>query len=212
MRLIYRVWVWVLLLVCGSSAWGQGEPAAYKPPEDIAFRKATIISEGTRMAAELFSLKSRTGQEAADDHHVPRLGRRRRRGCGRTRSSSRGPAISSSTFDYRGWGRAKGRFVLTKPAPADKPASRFTAEVKEIREVVDPLDQTTDLHNAIHWVHGEPQCDTKRIGLWGSSYSGGHVVYAAARDHRVKAIVSQVPGLDSRFVVQTPEDAEENLQ
>ena len=53
-----RVWVGcALLLVCWSPVWGQQEPVPYKPPEDIAFRKATIISEGTRMAAELFSLK-----------------------------------------------------------------------------------------------------------------------------------------------------------
>ena len=84
MRLICRVWVCgALLVVCGASAWGQGEPAAYKPPEDIVFRKATIISEGTRMAAELFSLKSPGGQEAADHHHVPRLGRRARAAAAR---------------------------------------------------------------------------------------------------------------------------------
>src|SRR5438874_2197906 len=61
--------------------------------------------------------------------------------------------------------------------------------------------QSTDLANAIHWVCGEKQCDRERIGLWGSSYSGGHVVYAAAHDARVKATVSQVPGMDSRFVL-----------
>jgi outer membrane protein assembly factor BamB len=60
------------------------------------------------------------------------------------------------------------------------------------------------LQNAIHWVVGEPQCDAAHIGLWGSSYSGGHVVYVAARDHRVKATVSQVPALDSRWVVASP--------
>jgi hypothetical protein len=38
------------------------------------------------------------------------------------------------------------------------------------------------------------------IGLWGSSYSGGHVVAAAARDPRVKALVSQVGSLDSRGI------------
>jgi dienelactone hydrolase len=75
------------------------------------------------------------------------------------------------------------------------------AEVKEIREVVDPLDQTTDLLNVLHWVQGEKQCDTGRIGLWGSSYSGGHVVWAAQHDARVKATVSQVPALDSRWVM-----------
>jgi fermentation-respiration switch protein FrsA (DUF1100 family) len=36
-------------------------------------------------------------------------------------------------------------------------------------------------------------------GLWGSSYSGGHVVFVAARDPRVKCLVSQVPALDSRW-------------
>src|SRR5258708_2830244 len=83
-------------------------------------------------------------------------------------------------------------------ARAGHSGAPFTAEVKEVREVVDPLDQTTDLMNAIHWVVGEPQCDTARIGLWGSSYSGGHVAYAAARDPRVKAIVCQVAAFDSR--------------
>src|SRR5262249_24268630 len=103
-------------------------------------------------------------------------------------------------FDYRGWGASDGRVVLTKPAARGKPGEPFTAEVKEIREIVDPLDQTTDLLNALHWVQGEKQCDGKRIGLWGTSYSGGHVAYAAARDPRVKATVSQVPSLDSRWV------------
>ena len=46
----------------------------------------------------------------------------------------------------------------------------------------------------------------RAIGLWGSSYSGGHVVYAAARDPRVKATVSQVPALDSRWVIATPKE------
>jgi len=71
--------------------------------------------------------------------------------------------------------------ILTAPQPARKSDLRFTAEVLEIREVVDPIDQTTDLMNAVNWVYGEPQCDQDRIGLWGSSYSGGHVVYVAAR-------------------------------
>jgi pimeloyl-ACP methyl ester carboxylesterase len=105
------------------------------------------------------------------------------------------------TFDYRGWGASEGRILAAKPLVRGKADEPIAAEVKEIREVVDPLDQTTDLLNAIHWVHGEKQCDTKRIGLWGTSYSGGHVVYAAARDARVKATVSQVPGMDSRFVL-----------
>ena len=53
------------------------------------------------------------------------------------------------TFDYRGWGASEGRVVVTKQAKRGKPGEAFTAEVKEVREVVDPLEQTTDLLNAI---------------------------------------------------------------
>jgi dienelactone hydrolase len=177
-----------------------GSADAYEPPSDIVFNKATVISEGTRMAAELFVAKGNEGKPLPTIIMC--------HGWGGTAERLRPDAVVFAragyfvvTFDYRGWGASEGRVLLTKPAPAHKPGEPFTAEVKEIREVVDSLDQTTDLLNVIHWVQGEKQCDTKRIGLWGSSYSGGHVVYAAERDPRVKATVSQVPALDSRFVL-----------
>ena len=56
------------------------------------------------------------------------------------------------TFDYRGWGASDSRVILTKPQPAAKSSHRFTAEVHEVREVVDPIDMTTDLANAVSWV------------------------------------------------------------
>jgi predicted acyl esterase len=110
------------------------------------------------------------------------------------------------TFDYRGWGASDSRVILTSPAPPKKEGNRFTAEVREVREVVDPFDQTTDIFNVIHWAMGEPQVDTQRVGLWGTSYAGGHVVYVAAREPRVKCLVSQVGGMDSRFVGARPEE------
>lgn len=177
-------------------------PAAYKPPDDVAFRTATVVSEGSRLAAELFSPKSA-------DKPLPTIVMSH--GWGGTAQQLRADAVVFAragylvvTFDYRGWGASEGRLVLTKPAARGKPGEPFVAEVKEIREVVDPLEQTADLLNVLHWLQGEKQCDRDRIGLWGSSYSGGHVVYAAARDHRVKATVSQVPALDSRFVLKDP--------
>jgi hypothetical protein len=42
--------------------------------------------------------------------------------------------------------------------------------------------------------------DKDRIGIRGSSFSGGHVFYVAARDPRVKAVVSQVGAFDGRWV------------
>ncbi|MBI3695422.1 MAG: alpha/beta fold hydrolase [Acidobacteria bacterium] len=194
----------IFFLALGAAAFGQ---PAFTPPEEIEFRRASIISEGTRMSAELFSLKSLAGKRLPTVIMC--------HGWGGVAAGLRLQAMDFAragyfvvAFDYRGWGESDSRLLLTGPAPKERPNHRFTAEVQEVREVVDPLDMTTDLLNAIHWVQGEPQCDTHRIGLWGSSYSGGHVVYAAARDPRVKATVSQVPALDSRNVIAT--EAERN--
>jgi dienelactone hydrolase len=169
----------------------------FVPPDDLLHRRADIISEGTRMAAEIYEPKTRPAPKLPTVVMC--------HGWGGTAAGLRRQAVDIAragylvvVFDYRGWGQSDSRLILTGPAPRDRPGNRFTAEVREVREVVDPVDMTRDLLNAIHWVHGEPGADTARIGLWGSSYSGGHVVWAAARDHRIKALVSQVPGMDSR--------------
>lgn len=108
------------------------------------------------------------------------------------------------TFDYRGWGKSDSRLILSD-GKLERKEGKLIAEVKEVREVVDPIEQTTDIMNAIQWVAGEKQCDPLRIGLWGSSYSGGHVVYVAAREPRVKAFVSQVGAMDSRWSIANPQ-------
>lgn len=194
----------VLVLVFRAQGWAQKEPPAYKPPEGVTFRKAPIISEGSRLSAELFTLKENEAKA------LPTI--IMSHGWGGVAASLRSNAIDFAragyfvvVFDYRGWGASEGKIVPTKPLERGKPGEAITVEVKEIREIVDPLDMTTDLQNVVHWVHGEKQCDVKRLGLWGTSYSGGHVVYVAARDPRVKATVSQVPGMDSRFVLLGPD-------
>ncbi|MEK6303562.1 MAG: alpha/beta fold hydrolase [Acidobacteriota bacterium] len=176
---------------------GQQPAAAFKAPDALDFRAASIMSEGVRMHAELFSLKSLAGKQ------LPTI--IQAHGWGGTAAGFRRDAIDLANagylvidFDYRGWGESDSRLILTGPAPAKKEGTKFTAEVTEVREVVDPLDMVADWFNAIHWAMGEPMVDKNRIGLRGSSYSGGHVVYVAARDPRVKAIVSQVGSLDSR--------------
>ena len=71
----------------------------------------------------------------------------------------------------------------------------------EPRSQLFPLHQVEDVRNAISWVSGQPEVDPQRVGLWGTSYGGGIVVYVATFDKRVKAVVAQVPSaisLESR--------------
>src|SRR5712692_4932515 len=69
----------------------------------------------------------------------------------------------------------------------------FGASDGEPRLEIDPWDQVRDYRHAITYVGTLPEVDATRIGIWGSSYSGGHVLVVAAIDRRVKAVVSQVP-------------------
>ncbi|MDZ7601280.1 MAG: alpha/beta hydrolase, partial [Hoeflea sp.] len=61
------------------------------------------------------------------------------------------------------------------------------------RGEIDPIQQIRDFRDAITYVQGRDDVDAERIGIWGSSYSGGHVLVVAAMDRRVKCVVSQVP-------------------
>jgi fermentation-respiration switch protein FrsA (DUF1100 family) len=63
----------------------------------------------------------------------------------------------------------------------------------EPRGELDPWQQIRDYRTAITWATTQPWADPDRIGVWGSSYSGAHVLVVAALDKRVKAAVSQVP-------------------
>jgi fermentation-respiration switch protein FrsA (DUF1100 family) len=70
---------------------------------------------------------------------------------------------------------------------------RLGASDGEPRQHLDPWDQIEDYQNAISYLEGRGDVDGERIGAWGISYSGGHVLILAALDPRVRAIVSNVP-------------------
>ncbi|MBO0878254.1 MAG: alpha/beta hydrolase [Pseudonocardia sp.] len=69
----------------------------------------------------------------------------------------------------------------------------FGASDGEPRQEIDPWMQVRDYRHAITYATTLPEVDTARIGVWGSSYSGGHVLVVSAIDRRVKAVVAQVP-------------------
>ena len=63
----------------------------------------------------------------------------------------------------------------------------------EPRGEIDPWRQINDYRDAITFAGTLSEVDKDRIGVWGSSYSGGHVIVVGALDRRVKCVVSQVP-------------------
>ena len=71
----------------------------------------------------------------------------------------------------------------------------FGASEGEPRQEIDPWLQVRDYSDAITFAQSLDQTDPARIGVWGSSYSGAHVLVVAAIDRRVKCVVSQVPAI-----------------
>lgn len=63
----------------------------------------------------------------------------------------------------------------------------------EPRQEIDPVMQRRGYRDAITWLGAQARVDASRIGIWGTSYSGGHVLEVAALDRRVKCVVAQVP-------------------
>jgi pimeloyl-ACP methyl ester carboxylesterase len=77
-------------------------------------------------------------------------------------------------FDYRGYGASEG----------------------EPRQHVDHRRHREDYHAAIARARALDGVDPDRVAVWGSSYSGGHVVAVAAADERVAAVISQGAAMD----------------
>jgi pimeloyl-ACP methyl ester carboxylesterase len=64
------------------------------------------------------------------------------------------------------------------------------------RQLISIPDELEDWAAAIAFARAMPGVDSNRIGLWGTSLSGGHVMVAAARDPGVAAVAAQCPMLD----------------
>jgi uncharacterized protein len=85
-------------------------------------------------------------------------------------------------FDYRHFGDSEG----------------------EPRQVIDIGAQLDDWRAAVGCARAVEGVDPRRIAIWGSSLSGGHVINLAAEDPTIAAVVAQVPVLDksSRIMVR----------
>src|SRR5436309_5917472 len=64
------------------------------------------------------------------------------------------------------------------------------------RQLLDIERQLADWAAALAYARSLDGIDRERIALWGTSFGGGHVIEAAARDGAVAAVVSQCPFTD----------------
>lgn len=61
--------------------------------------------------------------------------------------------------------------------------------------------QLADIKAAIAHLRQRDDVDAARLGLWGTSFGGGHAITVAAADAGVKAVVSQIPYIDGRSAI-----------
>ena len=59
-----------------------------------------------------------------------------------------------------------------------------------------------DYRNALTWLSLQSEIDADRLGVWGTSFSGGHVIQVAAHDPRVRAVVSQTGAMDLDQIIR----------
>ena len=73
----------------------------------------------------------------------------------------------------------------------------FGASTGAPRQLLDIARQHDDYRTVVEWARRLDGVDPDRIVLWGSSFSGGHVLAVAATDPRIAAVISQAPFTDS---------------
>lgn len=64
------------------------------------------------------------------------------------------------------------------------------------RQYLSVSAQRADWRAAINYVRGLDAVDADRIGLWGYSFSGGHVLHLLAEDSNLRVAVAQCPQID----------------
>jgi dienelactone hydrolase len=210
-----------VLGLVGPSAHGQAtklkrglteEDWKYSLAEGVTTREVTYFSDGTACWAKLFLPKRFSGTSstpgivlangwAGMHFSIEKYG---------ARFAERG--LVAMVIDYRGWGYSDGFASLAeriKPSadvryPDAVRLMKIRAEVSVKRTRLLPQKQVEDYRNAISFLQGEPGVDRDRIGVWGTSFAGGHVMVTAAQDGRVKAVVGQIPAIAGKDVPEGP--------
>ena len=201
-----KMYLWVLalagILAAASSpapALAAGELMDVEGYPSLVRKPVELWSDGTRLAGDVFYPKATAEGEKLPTivlcHGWGGVKAHLNRGIA-PRFAAAGYLVLA--FDYRGWGESDARLVVRGQMPEPDEDGYVTVKAQAIRQLVDPLDQQEDIDAAITFVEGEPHADASRIGIWGSSFGGGHVIWRAAHDRRVKAVAAQVGAMDQR--------------
>ena len=84
----------------------------------------------------------------------------------------------------------------------------------DLRGDIDPWRQIADWRRVISYLERRPEVDPTRIGLWGSSYAGGHALVLGATDRRLRCVVAKVPTISGyeQGLRRVPPDATPALE
>jgi dienelactone hydrolase len=169
-------------------------PAAAEPSSEAI----TIWSDGVRLAGNLWKPE---GLAAGEKRPAILLVH----GWGGTKShlnQAYAPQFAAMgyvvmTFDYRGWGDSDGKLLRIGDKPEGE-SDEYAVEVREVRTIVDPLDEFEDIRNAYYYLIGDSNVDSERLAVWGSSLGGGLALQTAATLPGFKVLISQIGAVNPR--------------
>lgn len=171
-----RVWVVVFLFLSPSIVWADEAPVnkGQSTNNGLHFTRVdhTFLSQGTKCKAWLYLPEGVERPPVVVMAHGFGGQRWMRLPAYAERFAGRGLAVF--VFDYRGFNDSEG-------LP---------------RNYINPARHIEDWLSAIGYVRSLDAVDARRMALWGTSFSAGHVIVVAARDPGISAIVAQVPFTD----------------
>lgn len=172
----YRLLILLLILITASFSWAQDSPANIdkSPDSSPQFTRIdkTFISQGDNLKAWLYLPSGVLKPPVVVMAHGFGGQRWMRLPDYAERFAKIGMAVF--VFDYRGFNDSEG----------------------EPRNYVNPARHIEDWDAAIAYVKTLDDVDSKRMALWGTSFSGGHVIVEAAKYPEISAVVAQVPFTD----------------
>lgn len=107
------------------------------------------------------------------------------------------PAITMahgfSGLKYRGLREYAERFAAAGFVVIVHDHRNFGLSGGAVRGDIDPWQQIADWRRVISYLELLDGVDRNRLGIWGTSYAGGHATVLAATDARLRVVVAQVP-------------------